>query len=216
MRRYRNVPTEESLRAYVEELFAAYRDPEVTIGEGQYIAYPPRIPVFERPLPVGSRHWYPCSVADIRKQLALVPEYDLEGLWAIGLSPLLPDDHYCDATYYCRRYPIGKPVILLHSRTNHFVYKLRRRRDIGFIKQRLQTELEYGMQIERCGDVFYCRWPVESQRRFTVEHVLLHEIGHHVEYQQRARAQYRRRLPSLMKEQFAEDYALRFQRIHGE
>ena len=51
-----------------------------------------------------------------------------------------------------------------------------------------------------------------SLRRFILDSVLPHEIGHHVQYEQRRRKRYERALPSATKEQFAEDYALRWAR----
>ncbi|MCW3051615.1 MAG: hypothetical protein JWN14_785, partial [Chthonomonadales bacterium] len=113
-----------------------------------------------------------------------------------------------------RLYPTGKPGILLHSSMHDFGFRLRNGYDPGYLKRRLRAELQYGLQIERRGNKAFCFWSPEDIRRFTLEHVLLHEIGHHVEYQQRARANYSRWLPSPLKEQFAEDYALRFQREH--
>jgi hypothetical protein len=49
----------------------------------------------------------------------------------------------------------------------------------------------------------------EDLRRYVLEHVLLHEIGHHIQYMQRSRAGFMRRLSHRAGEQFAEDYALR-------
>jgi hypothetical protein len=207
---------EASFRASVQVLLTAYRDPEATSDEARYIYYAPRIPVFERPLPSGSNHRYLCTVEDIRAQLALVPEYDLEGLWAIGLSPLARKNSHAYGTYYRRKYPMGKPVILLHSVKGALSFMLRSHSDPGYIQQRYRVDCSYGMQIDRRGRSVICRWSAESACRFMVEHVLLHEIGHHVLYQQRWRAGLLRRLASPIHEQFAEDYALRFHRARQE
>ena len=51
-----------------------------------------------------------------------------------------------------------------------------------------------------------------SLRRFILDSVLPHEIGHHVQYEQRRRKGYERALPTAIKEHFAEDYALRWAR----
>jgi hypothetical protein len=40
---------------------------------------------FERPLP--PRHVYPCTVEDLKWQLARLQPADLERLWAVGLVP---------------------------------------------------------------------------------------------------------------------------------
>ncbi len=207
---------EEPFRASVEQLFAAYRDPDAEEGEAQYVANPPRVYVFERPLPASLRHRYPFSAADIRKQMALVPEYDLEGLWSIGLCPLVRRKHHAYGTCYSCHYPERKPVIHLHSRTDDFEFKLRQHCDSGYIEHFYRVELDYGMQVERRGSITLGRWPAEGIRRYIAEHVLLHEIGHHVQYQQRVRARHWRWLPHRQAEQFADDYAIRFVRERRE
>ena len=203
---------EAPLRAKVEELLAAYRQPEHTGGEARYVAYPPNIPIFERPLPGGKKHRYPCTVNEIRRQLALVPEYDLEGLWAIGLWPC--DFYHSDAyaTYFRRHYPERKPMIVVWSDAGGLQFKLRRRCDPGYVERWFHVEAEYDIQMDNSGARTVCRWSKEDLSRYLVEHVLLHEIGHHVQYQQRQRSKLARRLPSNLQEQFAEDYAIRFNR----
>ncbi len=204
--------SEEAFRASVQDLLAAYRNPDAASPEARYIQYPPRVAVFERPLPPNSSHRYPCTVEDICAQLARVPEYDLEGLWTIGLAPLVRKDDYAHGIYYRRKYPMRKPVILLHSFQYTRNFWLGKRTDPGYIEQHWHVECSYGMQMERRGKEVLCRWSAENYRRYIVEHVLLHEIGHHVLYQQRWRARQSRELPSHIHEQFAEDYAIRFQR----
>jgi hypothetical protein len=50
----------------------------------------------------------------------------------------------------------------------------------------LELEMEYGMRIEQRGSRWYSVWSFETLRRFVLEHVLLHEIGHHVFHRDRA------------------------------
>ncbi len=206
---------EEAFRASVARLLAAYYCPGSDSSEGRSIDHRRRIAVFERPLPEGSGHRYPCTVRDIRARLAAVPEYDLEGIWAIGLAP--PTRRKCRAygTYYSWMPPIGKPVILLYSWRSSFKFKLRYRDDPGYIERNLSVELEYGMKIEHDGGKAICCWPDGALRQYIVNHVLVHEIGHHVQYEQRWRAGSDRWLPRRLCEQFAEDYAIRSNRSHS-
>lgn len=203
---------EEKFREAVKQLLDAYRNPGATTAEVRFIDYPQRVHVFERPLPPGGSHRYPCTVPDIRRQLALVPEYDLEGLWAIGMEPPTSDYRRTYGVYYRRKLPMRKPVIVLFARDSSMEFRMRRRYNVGFIKHRYRVERGYGMEVYRVGSQTFCHWPNENGQRFTVEHVLLHEIGHHVLYQQRWRNGHSRRLPSRNHEQFAEDYAIRFNR----
>ena len=65
------------------------------------------------------------------------------------------------------------------------------------------------MRLEQVGSRWLCRWRAEDMRRFVLEHVLLHEIGHHVYWKERARLGLVARLALAVREQFAEAYALR-------
>lgn len=103
-------------------------------------------------------------------------------------------------------------MILLYSFKGTGEFKLRGRSDPGFLQQWFCVERSYGIEMERTGRSPDCLWSAENLRRYIVEHVLLHEIGHHVQYQQRWRAGIRCRLASHIHEQFAEDYAIRFHR----
>jgi len=207
---------EEPFRASVIELLTAYREHGTTTPEARHVDFPPFIPVFQRPLPGRAGDRYPCTVEDIRRTLARVPEYDLEGLWAIGMASLERRDDNYYGTYYRWFRPMRKPVILLHSARGTQQFPLRYRSDPGYIERWFKVEREFGMEIRKVGGQTICAWPDECYRQYIVEHVLLHEIGHHVEYQQRWRAGFRRWLPSRLNEQFAEDYAIRFLRERRE
>lgn len=208
----RNGGEEEPFRASLRELLTAYRDPEATGDEAEHVWHPPRVNLFERPLLGAGCHFYPCALADIGAQLALVPECDLLGLWAVGLTPAAREDSNAYGVYYRRGRGCGKPVIHLLSATTPWLMTLDGRAVHAIVKRHYRVEREYGLEMRRDGDRLLCAWPAESYRRFVAEHVLLHEIGHHVDYERRARAGFRRRLPTRAKEQFAEDYAIRFRR----
>lgn len=203
---------EDLFRARTEELLIAYQSPGSGASEARYVDCPPYIRVFERPLPPGSDHHYPCAIEDLRRQLARVPEYDLEGLWAIGLAPADRSHRYHYATCFRWKWRIGKPVIEIYSTKGASQFMLRGRIDSGSIQRRLRVELRFGLEVERCGSYVLCRWPAEAERRYIIEHVLLHEIGHHVLDQQRWRARLRYHFPDHAHEQFADDYALRLHR----
>src|SRR5207245_2271793 len=66
----------------------------------------------------------------------------------------------------------------------------------------LDVQRSFGMQVEQIGTRWYCRWDREDWHRFALEHVLPHEIGHHVDW----------RRGGALSEQFADDYALRYLR----
>ena len=66
-----------------------------------------------------------------------------------------------------------------------------------------------GMQVEKVGGRWYCRWSAEDLRLFMLEHVLIHEVGHHVQCTQRQRQGVDPWPSRRVSEQFAEAYACR-------
>ena len=158
---------------------------------------------FERPILPG---WvYPCTLADIQAKLAQLPEEDLEGIWAVGLAPSTRKD--CKA--HARYIPGEHPVIYIFSYAASLTFKQPAHTKHSEIESGLAVELTYGMQVQRIGSRWLCQWELENLRRFIVDHVLLHEVGHHVHYRQRARIGIHRPPTHRDTEQFAEAYALR-------
>lgn len=156
--------------------------------------------IFERPLPDG--RVYPCVVADIREGLASVPQADLDGLWAVGLAPGRRKIHFAYATYY---HP-PKPVIHIYAYAEPYSFRLTPHTRPHHIERWYRHDLSYGLRVERVGCRYVAHWDRENLRRYIVEHVLLHEIGHHV---------FRKRFgyhPGSASEQYADDYAIRHRR----
>jgi hypothetical protein len=167
---------------------------------------PVNITLFERPLLAG---WiYPCTLEDIRERLAELPTEDLEGLWAVGLVPSTRKDCSVNGRYFGG----DRPTIHLCSHQMSLTYKQPDQVKRSDLEHSQMVQLEYGMRIERVGSRWFCRWSPEDLRRFVVEHVLLHEVGHHVHHMQRRRQGFTSRLTLGVREQFAEDYALRHAR----
>lgn len=168
---------------------------------------PPPLPLFERPLPSG---WvYPCTLDNIRQHLAAVPEQDLEGLLAVGLVPPKREDRRYHGTYWYWSWRTKTPVIHLYAWPISLSFKAKRHYSVGEAAQCFAVELSYGMRTERVGGRLLCRWETECLRRYVAEHVLLHEIGHHVQRPQRLRVGFSAFPGHTASEQFADDYALR-------
>ena len=177
------------------------------------LAAPPRLPLFECPLPDG---WvYPCTLDNIRQQLALVPEQDLEGLLAVGLAAPKREDKRYHGTYWYWSWRMKTPVIHLYAWPASLSFKTRRPYSIGEAAQCFAVELSYGMRTGRAGSRLLCRWDPECLRRYVAEHVLLHEIGHHVQRRQRLRMGFTAFPGHMASEQFADDYASRCARWEG-
>ena len=161
------------------------------------------IRLFEKALPEG---WvYPCTLEDLREQLLRLPLDDLRGLHAIGLAASTRRDHAANG-----RYCFGPaPVIRLYSFPTDLRYKLPARTRSSEIECGLAVEQVYGLQVERVGSRYYLHWETSDLRRFILEHVLPHEVGHHVYHTRRREAGYVFRPGTAESEQFAEAYARR-------
>ena len=174
------------------------------------LASPPYLPLFERPLPDG---WvYPCTLDDIRQQLALVPEQDTEGLLAVGLAAPKREDRRYHGTYWYWGWRMKTPVIHLYAWPTSLAFKTRRHYSVGEAARCFAVELSYGMRTGRAGSRLLCHWEPECLRRYIGEHVLLHEIGHHVQRRQRLQAGLTAFPGHIASEQFADDYASRWGR----
>lgn len=160
--------------------------------------------VFERPCLPG--WFYPCTVEDIRQRLSLLPESDLNGLWAVGLVPATRKDSSADGRYFfCE-----KPVVHLYAYPTTLAHKQPAHVRWGDIERGFAVELSYGMSVEQAGSRYLCVWKREDLHRFIVQHVLLHEIGHHVYHWQRRQRGYAYCPSTTESEQFAEAYARRW------
>jgi hypothetical protein len=165
------------------------------------------IEIFERQLLPG---WvYPCTVEDIRHQLTTLPAEDLEGLGSVGLIPSTRKN--CSAN---GRYWGGLPPtrISLYSYHESLRYKQPAGTRPGDLDWGLSVEREFGMHVEKVGSRWFCQWSAENLRLFILEHVLIHEVGHHVQHMQRRRAGLWSDPGRQVKEQFAEAYACRYVR----
>jgi hypothetical protein len=155
---------------------------------------------FEEPL---YRGWtYPCSIADLEGRLGDLPTRDIEGLWAIGLVAATRKDCGSNARYLCG----PRASIRIYSLDSSLSYRLPPHTKPHDVERGLSEELAFGMRVVHDGSRFIRQWSVEDLRHFILEHVLLHEVGHHAFYK---RFGWR---PPGASEQFAEDYARRFRR----
>src|SRR5262249_44967959 len=153
---------------------------------------------FERACPSG---WiYPCTLADLQQRLAELPDEDLDDLWAVGLVPSTKKDWSANARYLFGQ----KPTIHIYSYPDILRYRLLPHTKPGNIQRGLAVELQFGMVVEEEGGRYGCQWSAANLRRFIVEHVLLHEVGHHVYNMQRRRQGLAYRPCTRESEQFAE------------
>jgi hypothetical protein len=118
------------------------------------------------PAPKG--YIYPCTVGDLKRQLRRVPPEYLDGLWQIRLSNQVRryrdrDGDYLDGEI--RLFPYPERLIFPASPKPNDPWD--------------QEWLAWGARIVDDAGVRSLQWTPEALRRFILDHVLLHELGHH-------------------------------------
>ena len=156
--------------------------------------------VEERPLRGG--FVYPCTVQEIERRLGEFPPEDLEGLKRVAL---VPATRY-DVNVYGRFiYDDPRPTIHLYAQPSGLTFRP------GFGKRHLrcclEDEIRFGIEAREHGKGLICAWTRETLRRWILEFILPHEVGHHVSHLRRMG----KRLeicPGVREcERFADDYA---------
>jgi hypothetical protein len=163
--------------------------------------------VFQEQLKTSSQV-YPCTVEELQTQLTRFSRADLVGLSSVGLTPQTNQDRLTNARYFFGQ----EGRIVIYSYPFDLTVKLPTSIRRAHITQGFSTELSFGMKVESVGARQICRWDDDDLRRFILEHVLPHEIGHHVYHRQRMERGYEFQPGTAASEQFAESYALRFRR----
>jgi hypothetical protein len=118
------------------------------------------------PPPKG--HIYPCTARELKRQLRRVPPRYLEGLRQIRFSNQIRRFRDRDADYLdgeIRLFPYPERLIFPASPRPHDPWD--------------QEWLAWGAQVVDDGGVRSLQWTPAALRRYILEHVLLHELGHH-------------------------------------
>jgi hypothetical protein len=99
--------------------------------------------------------------------------------------------------------------INVYSHASDLRFKLDFRGHRARLEDLLRVEVSYGLQLLPVAGSWVSAWRSDEWRTFVLDHVLAHEIGHHVFHYRRMLAgdEYKPRIRGS--EQFAEDYALR-------
>ncbi len=162
----------------------------------------------QEPLPPG---WiYPCTEEDIRRGLDRLPYKDYSGVTAIKMVPVNPGNRFAYATYYGSGAVVEIPAV-----RNSMTFKFDRHATRGRLIALCSIEIAYGMEIEGVGDRWVSHWTRESLCKYIAEHVLAHEVGHHVIHQKRKREGMKPCPGHDACEQIAENYALRNNPVAG-
>lgn len=158
------------------------------------------IQVFERPLPTG---WvYPCTIDDLQNRIEYFPQEDLTGLSVIGLVPSTRKDQLADARYFRGK----RPSIYIYSIQDSLSFK----QPPHVRRSQLDESIavQFGMEIKQSGRRWVCCWTKENLRRFVLDYVLPHEVGHHVFYKS-----FGYKKDGSQSEKFAHTYAIQKMRL---
>jgi hypothetical protein len=130
---------------------------------------------------------YPCSVKEIKDIILKLPAHHVEGIKRIRLSAqrgINADASYVDG------------IITIYAVPSEFklIYPIKP------TDREMQEYCRFGAKWENMGEYWFCYWKPEQFRDYILYHVLLHEIGHHMDEHHKKRS-------SAGKESFAENYA---------
>ena len=119
------------------------------------------------PLPRGMV--YPCTIGDLKRQLRRVPSEYVAGLVEVRLCNQVRNNVGIDADYgdggFLRVFPYPEGLTYPASPTPHAPSD--------------REWLQWGAQLFEQNGMRYLRWSPDVLKRFILDHVLLHELGHH-------------------------------------
>ena len=118
------------------------------------------------PPPKG--HTYPCTLSELKRQLRRVPAHYLEGLWQVRLSNQVRryrdrDGDYLDGEI--RLFPYPEQLTFAPSPRPNDPFD--------------REWLAWGATLVESNGSRSLQWTREALRRYVLDHVLLHELGHH-------------------------------------
>jgi hypothetical protein len=154
----------------------------------------------------GPEWVYPCTVDELRERLAGFPAADLDGLRAVRLMASTRRNNSANGRYFFHQ---PRWEIDLYSQVCDLRFKLGFRGERAHLEDLLRVEVSYGMELFQVGASWFSQWDPERWRSFILNHVLAHEVGHHVYHFGRMKAGYVFKPRTRETEQFAEAYALR-------
>lgn len=135
---------------------------------------------------------YPCTVQDIKNILMEIPLEHLDGIKRIRLSSQKvtnADASYNNGTINIYAVPRDLKFIFMEKPPESIVKEYSR----------------FGAKWEVLGESWYCYWKQDNFKKYILEHVLFHELGHHIDDYLSLRGR-------LGKEKFAERYALNLEK----
>ena len=162
-----------------------------------------QIKYFSEPDKVG---WeYPASIIQIEKVILSLPSSDTDGIYAIGLVQSTRKQSSVDGRYF----HTPQPTIHIYSYRSDYRFKLASNTKMKHVLNYLNVEIKYGMRLQQEGSRLVCCWDPLDLELFVLKHVLLHEVGHHVFYQNRSGNHLTKYPGRTVSEQFAEAYAVK-------
>jgi len=146
--------------------------------------------------------FFPLSVEEVFEALKALPKNEYEGITHIWLRRLKKTDFINNekplAEFICGS---GVRVIVLYpwERTmlQNFGVKKPSNRKINEYQR-------YGVDIKKSGNSWKCKWNINNLRKYYINNLLYHEVGHHVDWYFR----YWSKANLKQVEEFADQYAI--------
>lgn len=146
--------------------------------------------------------FFPLSAQEVVEALRALPKEDYEGITHIWLRRVSKADFFDNshplATFICGS---GVRVITLYPWPTNMLLPYGSKRPLN----RTINEVErFGAEVKKIGKAWFSKWEMEGLRKYYIQTLLYHEVGHHVDWY------YRHWTAANLKptEEYADQYAI--------
>jgi hypothetical protein len=145
--------------------------------------------------------FFPVSVEEVNEAIKELPKDDYRGITHIWLRRIKKSDFVTNeqplAEFICGS---GVRVIILYPWPKDMCIRFAKKPS----SRRIKESLKYGIQLEKVHNVWVFEWNLPALRKFYINGLLYHEVGHHVDWYFRHWS----KANSKKLEDFAEHYAV--------
>lgn len=127
--------------------------------------------------------FFPLNGKETLEALSALPKRDFEGITHVWLRRLKKSDYiHGNQPYAWFSCGSGVRLITVFPWPNDMIVNYGVKRP----PNRIINEVErYGATVEKSGKRWFSRWNLEAVRRFYIQGILYHEVGHHIDWYNR-------------------------------
>ncbi len=146
--------------------------------------------------------FFPLTGEETIKALKALPEDDYEGITHVWLRRFKKSDYIENqvplACFICGS---GVRVVVLYPWANDMLLSYGAKKPSNKI---LNEAEKFNAKIIKKGKTWFSKWTIEGLRKFYIQHLLYHEVGHHIDWYNRQWS----KANSKTVEEYADQYAM--------